>query len=213
MRTTNNILRENAALQNENRLLQERLEHWKSQVRRSDRGKVDQKAVEQTARALAKQYSSEADVSEIAGDLQRLYGYMTSRKDASESAGFGESGKRALIAAYTAGQNDAAAARSERLQDARVDGKIGKTKYSLKEEPDHGGTREETREDFKRRCVAGGYSVFEGETTAYGYRGPVQLGHETAARSIREELQKLGINGIIADGSVLWNRNGYTEIR
>ena len=77
MRTTNNILRENAALQNENRLLQERLEHWKSQVRRSDRGKVDQKAVEQTARALAKQYSSEADVSEIAEDLQRLYDYWT----------------------------------------------------------------------------------------------------------------------------------------
>ena len=77
MRTTNNILRENASLQNENRLLQERLEHWTSQVRRSDRGKVDQKAVEQTARALAKQYSSEADVSEIAGDLQRFYDYWT----------------------------------------------------------------------------------------------------------------------------------------
>ncbi len=97
-------------------------------------------------------------------------------KDAAESSGFGESGKRALTAAYdgepeaaayfagfsvlyhagltgveegkvkspyispltpaqryaayTAGQNDAAAARSERLQDARVDGTRGKTKYS-----------------------------------------------------------------------------------
>ena len=97
-------------------------------------------------------------------------------KDAAESSGFGESGKRALTAAYdgepdaaayfagfsvlyhagltgveeskvkspyiiplnpaqryaayTAGQNDAAAARSERLQDARADGTMGKTKYS-----------------------------------------------------------------------------------
>ena len=180
-------------------------------------------------------------------------------RDASESAGFGESGKRALTAAYdgepeaaayfagfsvlyhagltgveegkvkspyispltpaqryaayTAGQNDAAAARSERLQDARADGTMGTTKYSLKEELKHGGSREETRGEFLRRAAGEGYSVFEGKTTAYGYRGPVQLGHETAAQYIREELQKLGISCIITDGSVLWNRNGYTGIR
>lgn len=94
-RGSGGILRENAALQNENRLLQERLEHWKSQVKRSDRGKVDRKAVEQTARALVSQYSSEADVSEIAGDLQRLYDYMTSGRDASGDLSGEEAVRRA----------------------------------------------------------------------------------------------------------------------
>lgn len=91
------------------------------------------------------------------------------------------------------------------------------TRYSAKEDSGNGRTREETREetreDFLQRAAGEGYAIYEGKTTAYGYRGPVHLGHETGAWKVREELQRLGINGIVTDGSVLWNRNGRTGVR
>lgn len=87
------------------------------------------------------------------------------------------------------------------------------TRYSAKEDAGNGRTREETREDFLQRAAGEGYAIYEGKTTAYGYRGPVHLGHETGAWKVREELQRLGINGIVTDGSVLWNRNGRTGVR
>lgn len=102
--------------------------------------------------------------------------------------------------------------RTEPLRGGHADGTMGETRYSLKEDQDY-GRRKETRTGFLRRAAGEGYAVYEGETVAYGYRGPVQLGHESGAGQVREELQNLGITGIITDGSVLWNRNDITRAR
>lgn len=109
---------------------------------------------------------------------------------------------------------EAAGRQAERLQGQQRNDTMGQTRNSLKEDLTDGGERrEETREAFARRAAGEGLTVVEGKTAAFGYREPIQLGHETVAGQVREELQRLGITGIITDGSVLWNRNSITGVR
>lgn len=66
-----------AALARENRELREKLEHWKAQVKRTDRRDVDSKSLRQLARRLRKDYSTDMDADEIAGRLGEIYNGIT----------------------------------------------------------------------------------------------------------------------------------------
>ena len=176
-------------------------------------------------------------------------------KDASESSGFGQSGKRALTAAYdgypdaaayfagfsvlyhagltgveeskvknhytlplnpaqryaayTAGQNDAAAARSERLQDARVDGTIKGKQYSVK--GDDNGQKAGTDRDGvslfglgERGTGKGGKRAShkrENGPTRAGVRGG-QISFGSRSQAERERLTEILITPV--DNDLLW---------
>lgn len=108
---------------------------------------------------------------------------------------------------------EAAAKQAGTLQ-AGVDGDtMGATRNSLKEDLQNGRAWKETREDFKRRSAAEGYSVYEGKTAAYGYRNVRGRSAQGNARQVQEEVKKLGIDAEIIDGQLLWNRNGITGTR
>lgn len=66
-----------AALVRENRELREKLEHWKAQVKRTDRRDVDPKSLRQLARRLRKDYSTDMDTDAIAGRLGEIYNGIT----------------------------------------------------------------------------------------------------------------------------------------
>lgn len=104
-------------------------------------------------------------------------------------------------------------ARGDGLQGKPGNDTMGEIERSLKEDQKNGEAREETRESFLRRAAGEGYAIFEGKTAAYGYRRPVQLGYEASSEQVRRELKRLGITGIIVDGSVIWNQNGLTKGR
>ena len=91
--------RELAKVQEENDLLRERVDYWKSQTKRSKQATTDKKSVSKAARALVKEYSSTLEAADISNDLQSLYDFMASgqkngaeysyddaRKDAGEIA-------------------------------------------------------------------------------------------------------------------------------
>lgn len=84
-------------------------------------------------------------------------------------------------------------------------------RYSLKEDLENGRTRKESREDFKRRCNAEGYSVHEGKTAAYGFRRPVAGAARENARQVQKESIQLGIDAVIIEGPLLKNRDGVTS--
>ena len=109
---------------------------------------------------------------------------------------------------------EAGARQARRLQNRQSGGTMDSTRYSLKEEQNYGRAREESREDFKRRCLEEGYSVYEGREISCGFR-PFQGEHAQgrSARQVQEEVKRLGIDADIVDGPVLWNRNGVTRIR
>ena len=109
---------------------------------------------------------------------------------------------------------EAGARQTRRLQNRQSGGTMDSTRYSLKEEQNYGRAREESREDFKRRCLEEGYSVYEGREISCGFR-PFQGEHAQgrSARQVQEEVKRLGIDADIVDGPVLWNRNGVTRIR
>ena len=88
------ILRQNAALQEENSLLRERVEYWRSQTRRTERVTTDKKAVERAARELIRAYNSSLETAEIAGDLQSLYDYIASGRDGSDELTYTEARRR-----------------------------------------------------------------------------------------------------------------------
>lgn len=88
------ILRQNAALQEENSLLRERVEYWRSQTRRTERVTTDKKAVERAARELIRAYNSSLETAEIAGDLQSLYDYIVSGRDGSDELTYTEARRR-----------------------------------------------------------------------------------------------------------------------
>ena len=95
-----------------------------------------------------------------------------------------------------------------------------RSRYSLKEDRDHGRAREETRGAFLRRAAGAGYAVYEGETAAYGFRRAGQPddggnhGEITQeAQDTQRELTALGVSADIVDGPILRNRNGVTEER
>ena len=107
----------------------------------------------------------------------------------------------------------AEAQRAKTLQGQNSDATMGTTRNSLKEDLENGRARKETREDFKRRSVTEGYSVYEGKTAAYGYRNVSGRSAQGNARQVQEEVKKLGINAEIIDGPLLWNRDGVTGTR
>lgn len=91
--------RELAKVQEENDLLRERVDYWKSQTKRSKQATTDKKSVSKAARALVREYSSTLEAADISNDLQSLYDAMASgqkngteysyddaRKDAGEIA-------------------------------------------------------------------------------------------------------------------------------
>ena len=88
------ILRQNAALQEENSLLRERVEYWRGQTRRTERVTTDKKAVERAARELIRAYNSSLETAEIAGDLQSLYDYIAIGRDGSDELTYTEARRR-----------------------------------------------------------------------------------------------------------------------
>lgn len=88
------ILRQNAALQEENSLLRERVEYWRGQTRRTERVTTDKKAVERAARELIRSYNSSLETAEIAGELQSLYDYIASGRDGSDELTYTEARRR-----------------------------------------------------------------------------------------------------------------------
>ena len=89
------ILRENAALQEENALLRERVEYWRGQTRRTERVTTNKRAVERAARELIRAYDADLDVSDISGDLQNLYDYIASGRDGNDELTYTEARRRA----------------------------------------------------------------------------------------------------------------------
>lgn len=69
-------------LQNENDLLRQQVEYWKGQTKRTESVTTDQKSVLKAARSLVKGYSSTADVTEVAEQLQSLYDFIANNGDA-----------------------------------------------------------------------------------------------------------------------------------
>lgn len=108
-------------------------------------------------------------------------------------------------------ENALLAGRETALQAGARDGRMGTTRNSLKEDGDHGRTREETRGAFLRRAAGAGYAVYEGKTAgAYGYRRVDRESARENARQIQAEVSNLGIEADIISGPILINRNGET---
>lgn len=106
------------------------------------------------------------------------------------------------------------------LQGEGADDTMDKTRYSLKEDRENGGAREETRAAFLRRAAGDGLAVYEGETAAYGFRrvGDTSAGGYSGevtqeARWTQRELETLGIPSDVIEGPVLCNRGGSTLTR
>lgn len=93
------ILRENAALQEENALLRERVEYWRGQTRRTQRVTTDKKAVARAARELIRTYHSDLSADEIAGDLRSLYDYIASGRDGNNELTYSEARRRSDVIA------------------------------------------------------------------------------------------------------------------
>lgn len=105
------IQRENAALQEENRLLREQMkdyidlqrrngklresrDYWQGQTRRTKRVTTDKKAVAQEARELIRSYGADLDAGDITQDLQNLYDYLASGYDGKDELTYTEARRR-----------------------------------------------------------------------------------------------------------------------
>ena len=95
VRGSSDILRQNAALQEENSLLRERVEYWRGQTRRTERVTTDKKSVERAARELIRNYNADLETADIAGDLQSLYDYIASGRDGNDELTYTEARRRA----------------------------------------------------------------------------------------------------------------------
>ena len=112
------ILRENAALQEENRLLREQMkdyiaiqrrngklqesrDYWQGQTRRTQRVTTDKKAVTAAAKQLIQNYGADIAVKDIQGDLQSLYDYIASGYDGKDELTYTEARRRAEDIAET----------------------------------------------------------------------------------------------------------------
>lgn len=112
------ILRENAALQEENRLLREQMkdyialqrrngtlqesrDYWRGQTRRTQRVTTDKKAVTAAAKQLIQNYGADIAVKDIQGDLQSLYDYIASGYDGKDELTYTEARRRAEDIAET----------------------------------------------------------------------------------------------------------------
>lgn len=112
------ILQENAALQEENRLLREQMkdyiaiqrrngklqesrDYWQDQTRRTQRVTTDKKAVTAAAKQLIQNYGADIAVKDIQGDLQSLYDYIASGYDGKDELTYTEARRRAEDIAET----------------------------------------------------------------------------------------------------------------
>ena len=112
------ILQENAALQEENRLLREQMkdyiaiqrrngklqesrDYWQGQTRRTQRVTTDKKAVIAAAKQLIQNYGADIAVKDIQGDLQSLYDYIASGYDGKDELTYTEARRRAEDIAET----------------------------------------------------------------------------------------------------------------
>lgn len=112
------ILQENAALQEENRLLREQMkdyiaiqrrngklqesrDYWQGQTRRTRRVTTDKKAVTAAAKQLIQNYGADIAVKDIQGDLQSLYDYIASGYDGKDELTYTEARLRAEDIAET----------------------------------------------------------------------------------------------------------------
>ena len=68
------------ALEKENAVLRERVEHFKNQLRQTEVPTVDRAQVRKQARALAKRYQATVTVDELSGRLQDLYDRLVQEK-------------------------------------------------------------------------------------------------------------------------------------
>ena len=84
-----------AALQEENARLQERVNYWKGQTRRTTPGEVDQKAVNRAARELIRDFDATVAASDISGDLLSLYNYMGTGREGNSELTYTEARRRA----------------------------------------------------------------------------------------------------------------------
>jgi len=112
------ILQENAALQEENRLLREQMkdyiaiqrrngtlqesrDYWRGQTRRTRRVTTDKKAVTAAAKQLIQNYGADIAVKDIQRDLQSLYDYIASGYDGKDELTYTEARRRAEDIAQT----------------------------------------------------------------------------------------------------------------
>lgn len=112
------ILQENAALQEENRLLREQMkdyiaiqrrngklqesrDYWQGQTRRTRSVTTDKKAVTAAAKQLIQNYGADIAVKDIQGDLQSLYDYIASGYDGKDELTYTEARRRAEDIAQT----------------------------------------------------------------------------------------------------------------
>ena len=95
IRGGSDILRENAALQEENASLRERVEYWRGQTRRTTPGQVDKKAVDRAARELIRYFDSTISAADISGDLLSLYNYMGTGWEGNDELTYTEARRRA----------------------------------------------------------------------------------------------------------------------
>ena len=78
------------ALEKENAVLRERVDHFKNQMRRTEQPSVDRAEVRKQARALAKRYQATVTVDELSARLQDLYDRMTQEKHMSWDVAYQE---------------------------------------------------------------------------------------------------------------------------
>ena len=78
------------ALEKENAVLRERVDHFKNQMRRTEQPSVDRAEVRKQARALAKRYQATVTVDELSARLQDLYDRMTQEKHMSWEVAYQE---------------------------------------------------------------------------------------------------------------------------
>ena len=156
------ILQENAALQEENRLLREQMkdyiaiqrrngklqesrDYWQGQTRRTRRVTTDKKAVTAAAKQLIQNYGADIAVKDIQGDLQSLYDYIASGYDGKDELTYTEARRRAeAIAEKLVGNAVAVDETYEQYSDLRA--YLRSTTLSLSEEdsrdiPDYGDWR------------------------------------------------------------------------
>lgn len=156
------IQRENAALQEENRLLREQMkdyidlqrrdgklqesrDYWQGQTRRTKRITTDKKAVSRAARELIRSYGADLDAGDITQDLQSLYDYLASGYDGKDELTYTEARRRAeAIAEKLVGNAVAVDETYEQYSDLRA--YLRSTTLSLSEEdsrdiPDYGDWR------------------------------------------------------------------------
>jgi len=97
--------REIAELREQVDRLRTNVERWKTETKRSDRQAVDPKAVERTARALAKEYTGSTKGADITKDLESLYNFISHGGDGKDELTFESAFDRALAIADTLIEN------------------------------------------------------------------------------------------------------------